>query len=182
MISKRIHERVVPFKVEMGSMIESLGRANLNEVSGLNQEIKSMESLIKSQDKVVTSLCDKYQVISSQIQLLESSGVKQSSEDEQMSNLQKIREHMKAEANLVMNERVKEAIEQLEERLEKRFEEIEKKNRANEKKIEVEKTESEASKIQYVELSAKLEDISKLVTELTVGNSKENKEEMSKLL
>jgi chromosome segregation ATPase len=180
LITKKMHERVVPFKVEMGSMIESLGRANSQEVSGLNQEIKNIETQVKGQDKVVTSLCDKYQVITSQIQLLESSGVKNSNEDEQLSNLQKIRENMKAEATLVMNERVKEEIEQLEDRLGKRFEELEKRTKATEKKIEAEKTDSETQKAHYQELSAKLEDIGKLVAELTVSGSKQNKEEISR--
>lgn len=175
-----MHERVVPFKVEMGSMIESLGRANSEEVSGLNLDIKNIETQVKGQDKVVTSLCDKYQVIKSQIQLLESSGVKHSNEDEHLSNLQKIRENMKAEATLVMNERVKEEIEQLEDRLGKRFEELEKRAKATEKKIDAEKTDSETQKAQYQELSAKLEDIGKLVAELTVSGSKQNKEEISR--
>jgi chromosome segregation ATPase len=182
LITKKMHERVVPFKVEMGSMIESLGRANSEEVSSLNHDVRSIESMVKGQDKVVTSLCDKYQVITSQIQLLESSGVKQSNEDAQLSNLQKIRENMKAEATLVMNERVKEEIEQLEERLAKRFEDLEKRSKATEKKIEAERTESDSQKGHYEELSAKLEDIGKLVAELTVNSSKQNKEEISKTI
>lgn len=181
MVAKRLHERVVPFKVEMGTMIESLGRANADEVSDLNREVKAVEVMLKGQDKVVTSLCDKYQVITSQIQLLESVGVKQSSKEEQHGNLQKIRENMKAETTMVLNERLNVELEQLESRLDKRFDEIEKRSKAVEKKVDIQKTETEEQKKQQEELVAKLEDIGKLVAELTVNSSKQNKEEFSRI-
>lgn len=180
LVNKRVHERMVPFKVEMGNMIESLGKANLTEVSELSHSLKDLETSIKQQDKVVTSLCDKYQVITSQIQLLESAGVKHNSEEEQLSNIQKIRENLKAETTLIVNERLKDELTQLEDRVNKKLEETDKKTASITKKVDANKTEADEQAKQYQELSAKLEDIGKLVAELTVTKPKETQEQMGR--
>lgn len=178
MVAKRLHERVVPFKVEMGSLIENLGKANSAEVSSLAKAVKDAEATLKQQDRVVTTLCDKYEVVASQLQMLEAGG--RQSTEEQRSLLQKARDNVRAEALVVLNERIKEEVGAFEEKVDKRFEEVEKKTKSIEKKIEASKSEQEEQKAQHDTLVAKLEDIGKLVAELTVSSHKDSKEEFSK--
>jgi adenine-specific DNA methylase len=179
MVAKRIHERVVPFKVEMGTMLQTLGKTNTLEVSQLVKNQKETESTLRQQDKVVTSLCDKYEAMASQLQVLEAGG-KQST-DAQRDLMQKARENVRAEALVVLNERLKEEILALEDRLGKRFEEVEKRARGIEKKVDLSKAEQEEQKAHYETLAAKLEDFGKLVAELTVSSSKDHKEDICKL-
>lgn len=178
MVAKRLHDRVVPFKLEMGNMIESLGKTNSAEVTSLAKQQKDTETALRQQDKVVTSLCDKYEAVVSQLQILEAGG--RQSTDEQRSMLQKARDNVRAEALVVLNERLKEEIEALEDRLGKRVEEVEKKTKGIEKKVETSKAEQEEQKAQHEILATKLEDIGKLVAELTVSSNKDTKEEISR--
>ena len=173
-----MHERVVPFKVEMGTLIENLGKANASEVSTLAKAVKDAEATIKQQDRVVTTLCDKYEAVSSQLQMLEAGG--RQSTEEQRSLLQKARDNVRAEALVVLNERLKEEVGAFEEKIEKRFEEVDKKTKGIERKIEASKNDQEEQKAQHVTLTAKLEDIGKLVAELTMSSHKESKEDLSK--
>ena len=179
MVAKRLHERVVPFKVEMGNMLESLGRSNADQISDLSEKLQTTDSSYKQQDRVVTSLCDKYEVLGSQLQMLLDGG--RQATEEQKTSLQKARDNVRAEAVLVLNERLKEEIDALEDRLGKRFEEIEKKTKTVEKRFEASKQETDEQKCQSEALGAKLEDITKLVTELTVSTNKDSKEDISKL-
>lgn len=175
MVAKRIHERVVPFKVEMGTLLENLGKSNSSEVSLLAKHQKETDATLRQQDKVVTSLCDKYEAMVSQLQVLEAGG-KQTT-DAQRDLMQKARENVRAEALVVLNERLKEEILTLEDKFDKRLEEVEKRSRGIEKKIELSKAEQDEQKAHYETLAAKLEDFGKLVAELTVSSSKDQHKE-----
>jgi chromosome segregation ATPase len=161
----------------MGNLIENLGKTNSQEVSSLAKAMKELEASLKQQDRVVTSLCDKYEVVTSQLQMIEAGG--RQSTEEQRSILQKARENVRAEALVVLNEKIKEEVDSLEDRLGKKIEEVDKKARGVEKKIETSKNESEEQKAQHEALAAKLEDLSKLVSELAQHSNKETKDEIS---
>jgi septal ring factor EnvC (AmiA/AmiB activator) len=178
-VKNQLHERVVPFKVEMGALIEALGKANAGEVSSLARQVKDAETNIRQQDRVVTSLCDKYESVAAQLQVLDAGG--RQSTDEQRLVLQKAKDSGRAEALVVLNERLKEEIDGIEDRLGKRVEDVEKRTRGVEKKLDASKADQDEQKLNYENLAAKLEDVGKLVAELTVSNHKDSKEDISKL-
>jgi len=137
-----------------------------------------------SQAKEIVSLQDKFNVTSSQIKLLESSGVKQNSLEAQSSSLEKVRENLKAEVNLLVNSRLNEEITTFEDKMNKKFEETDKKIKTVEKKTDSVKEFAEEAKTEQQKLLTRVEDIAKLVAELTVAKTpkSENSEEIGRLL
>lgn len=84
LLAKKIHDKLSPFKVEIGSLIEDLGKANLEKSKCTGNQVDKIESSLKDQNKNFEELTDKFQVLSSQVKLLESSGIKSSQMEEQM--------------------------------------------------------------------------------------------------
>lgn len=178
-VNKKMHDKVVPFKLEMGVLIETLGKANSEEISGLSRSLQEAVATQRQQDRVVTSLCDKYEAVTSQLQVIESGG--RQTTDEQRQMLQKARDNVRAEAMVVLNERLKEELDTLEERLGKKIEEVDKRVKGVEKTVDSQKSEQSEQKAKYEALATKLEDIGKLVAELTVSSNKTSSEDIGSL-
>lgn len=139
----------------------------------LNQ-LTASQGLLENQGKELVSLTDKLNVTASQIKLLESTGVKHSPLEEQSTSLEKVRENLRAEVNLVVNSRIMEELQTFDDKINKRLEENDKKVKAVEKKTDSFKESIEEGRKEQEHLLARIDDIAKLVAELTVAKTPKN--------
>lgn len=134
---------------------------------------------VKDQSKIMESLNDKYSVVSSQVKLLESSGVKHV--DDSMgssSKIENLRENIRAEVNLIVNQKVVEEVTSAEERLGKRIEESEKKFKSVDSKIETLCSDYEGLKKEEAGVIARLDEVNRALGEVTINVGKKHSEDI----
>lgn len=165
----------MPFKTEVGSLLESLGKTNASEVASLARRLEALETAGKSADLKLNAVGDRVEGLAAEARL---AAVAQRT-GQSTEIVDAARESGRAEALAVVGTRLNDEIAGLEDRLGKKIEDIEKRTKGVEKKIEASKAEGEEQKAQYDALAAKLEDIGKLVAELTINSGKDSKEDIS---
>lgn len=182
-ISKRLHDKLVPFKVEVGNFLEKLGKSNIDEVSSLSKAVQSVEASLRGQERQMESLGGEMKVAMSHIKLLQNNGTNINNSHIEEGTLEKLRENMRAELSLLVTQKLQDTETGIEDRVTRKLEEAEKRLRQTEKRAESVKAELDDQKQEQDAINAKLADMQKLVTELTIGSDKKDaKEEVSSVL
>ena len=54
-LQKKLHDKLVPFKIEVGSLLEKIGKTNMQEVTGLSNEVQQTESSVREAEEKIRS-------------------------------------------------------------------------------------------------------------------------------
>lgn len=83
-VSSKLSEKLIPFKLQLGEMIQRFAGSNHEEMSQMFQNLQRLEREVKSTESQLEGVGDRYEVLSSKLKLIESSGIKNDNQEDQL--------------------------------------------------------------------------------------------------
>lgn len=83
-VSSKLNEKLIPFKLQLGEMIQRFSWSNHEEISQMFQNLQILEREVRSTENQLEGVGDRYEVLSSKLKLIESSGIKNDNQEDQL--------------------------------------------------------------------------------------------------
>lgn len=83
-VASKLNEKLIPFKLQLADLIQQFAGSNHEEISLMFQSLQRIEKDVKSNENQLVSVGDRYEVLSSKLKLIESSGIKNDNQEDQM--------------------------------------------------------------------------------------------------